>query len=138
MAFTTYTLLVWTALDVLNPVANSKQSLAALLQTTAETGAAATRSAAAQAASAVSSSLPSSMSSAEGGGGGAAAAAGQSLRRLAGSVRGASLGTAAVVFTTAMSGAFVAGNDAGRAFNTFPKMDGQWVPDGLWTEIQPA
>ena len=37
MAFTTYTLLVWTALDVLNPVANSKQSLAALLQTTAET-----------------------------------------------------------------------------------------------------
>merc|ERR1719440_2322252 len=27
MAFTTYTMLVWTALDVLSPVANSKQSL---------------------------------------------------------------------------------------------------------------
>lgn len=38
-----------------------------------------------------------------------------------------------LVFATAMSGAFVAGNDAGRAFNTFPKMDGRWIPDGIAT-----
>jgi cytochrome c oxidase assembly protein subunit 15 len=39
-------------------------------------------------------------------------------------------GTANVglVFCTAVAGAFVAGNDAGRAFNTFPKMDGKWIP----------
>lgn len=41
-----------------------------------------------------------------------------------------------LVFATAMSGAFVAGNDAGRAYNTFPKMDGQWIPDGIAT-LQP-
>jgi cytochrome c oxidase assembly protein subunit 15 len=38
---------------------------------------------------------------------------------------------------TVVSGALVAGNDAGRAYNTFPKMDGRWVPDGL-AELQPA
>ena len=37
---------------------------------------------------------------------------------------------------TVISGALVAGNDAGRAFNTFPKMDGQWIPSDLWT-LQP-
>jgi cytochrome c oxidase assembly protein subunit 15 len=36
-----------------------------------------------------------------------------------------------LVFTTVMSGALVAGLDAGLAFNTFPKMGGQWLPDGL-------
>ena len=35
---------------------------------------------------------------------------------------------AGVVAVTALSGAFVAGLDAGRAFNTFPKMNGAWVP----------
>mmetsp|Transcript_6436 Transcript_6436/g.9108 ORF Transcript_6436/g.9108 Transcript_6436/m.9108 type:complete len:425 (+) Transcript_6436:179-1453(+) len=37
---------------------------------------------------------------------------------------------------TIVSGAFVAGNDAGRAYNTYPKMDGQWIPTGMW-DIQP-
>jgi cytochrome c oxidase assembly protein subunit 15 len=32
---------------------------------------------------------------------------------------------------TVISGAFVAGLDAGQTFNTFPLMDGQWVPDGM-------
>jgi len=37
-----------------------------------------------------------------------------------------------VVFATALSGAFVAGNDAGRAFNTFPKMtDDAWLPPDM-------
>eukprot|EP00873_Tetraselmis_striata_P022529 jgi/Tetstr1/442793/TSEL_030877.t1 len=36
---------------------------------------------------------------------------------------------AALIGVTALSGAFVAGNDAGRAYNTFPTMNGQWVPE---------
>ncbi len=36
-----------------------------------------------------------------------------------------------IIFITAMSGGFVAGTHAGRAFNTFPLMDGKWIPDGL-------
>ena len=32
--------------------------------------------------------------------------------------------------TTIAAGAFVAGLDAGLAYNTFPLMDGQWVPPG--------
>ena len=36
------------------------------------------------------------------------------------------------VFITACSGAFVAGLDAGEAFNTFPLMDGKLIPDGLF------
>ncbi|GAB2280022.1 Cytochrome c oxidase assembly protein cox15 [Dionaea muscipula] len=36
-----------------------------------------------------------------------------------------------LVGITAISGAFVAGNDAGRAYNTFPKMGDAWIPDGI-------
>jgi cytochrome c oxidase assembly protein subunit 15 len=32
---------------------------------------------------------------------------------------------------TALSGAFVAGNDAGRAYNTFPKMGDDWIPSEI-------
>ena len=39
------------------------------------------------------------------------------------------------VFVTACSGAFVAGLDAGEAFNTFPLMDGKLIPDGLFTLV---
>lgn len=35
------------------------------------------------------------------------------------------------------TGGFVAGTKAGFAFNTFPKMAGQWVPDGMWV-LQPV
>lgn len=38
---------------------------------------------------------------------------------------------AALVGLTALSGAFVAGNDAGRAFNTFPKMGDTWIPEDV-------
>ena len=37
-----------------------------------------------------------------------------------------------VIFIMLMSGGFVAGTRAGFIFNTFPLMDGQWVPNGLW------
>jgi cytochrome c oxidase assembly protein subunit 15 len=36
--------------------------------------------------------------------------------------------TAALVFITVLSGAFVAGLDAGKVHNTFPRMGGQWIP----------
>lgn len=40
--------------------------------------------------------------------------------------------TALLVFVTALSGGFVAGTHAGLAYNTFPTMAGQWIPDGLF------
>jgi cytochrome c oxidase assembly protein subunit 15 len=36
-----------------------------------------------------------------------------------------------IVFLTILSGGFVAGLNAGFAYNTFPLMDGKWVPDNL-------
>lgn len=87
MAFATYGLLLWTAMDVLRPMAVA----------VADAKATPLRS------------LP-------------------ALQLL----RGSALTSTALVAATALSGAFVAGNDAGNAYNTFPKMDGQWVPDGMW------
>ncbi len=46
-------------------------------------------------------------------------------------------GLLALIFVTALSGAFVAGLDAGLAYNTFPLMDGGLVPPGLF-EIKPV
>ncbi|TXG66973.1 hypothetical protein EZV62_008248 [Acer yangbiense] len=37
-----------------------------------------------------------------------------------------------IVEITAISGAFVAGNDAGRAYNTFPKMGDMWIPNDIF------
>ena len=31
-----------------------------------------------------------------------------------------------------VTGVFVAGMDAGRAYNDFPWMNGQWIPDDYW------
>jgi cytochrome c oxidase assembly protein subunit 15 len=112
LAFTTYTLLVWTSLDVLRPL---KPSLLNLTSSAGE----ATSAAAAKAATA----SPASVA--------------ELLKPRVGLLRGASVLTAGLVFTTALSGAFVAGNDAGRAFNTFPKMDGDWVPPGA-LKLEPA
>jgi cytochrome c oxidase assembly protein subunit 15 len=47
------------------------------------------------------------------------------LRRFA-----AALGT--LVFITALSGGFVAGLKAGFAYNTFPLMDGHWIPETMF------
>eukprot|EP01067_Filipodium_phascolosomae_P004878 Filipodium_phascolosomae@DN2857_c0_g1_i1.p1 len=38
---------------------------------------------------------------------------------------------AALLGTTIISGAFVAGNDAGFTFNTWPKMNDEWIPSSL-------
>lgn len=40
------------------------------------------------------------------------------------------MGVCGVAFVTAVSGAFVAGNDAGRCYNFFPKMtEEDWLPE---------
>ena len=39
---------------------------------------------------------------------------------------------AALVFLSMMSGGLVAGLDAGFAYNTFPLMDGGWLPELMW------
>lgn len=43
---------------------------------------------------------------------------------------------AGLVFVTILSGAFVAGLDAGFTYNTFPLMDGRWIPAG-WASLSP-
>lgn len=40
-------------------------------------------------------------------------------------------GTKGLVFLTALSGAFVAGMDAGLIYNSFPKMGDKWIPDDI-------
>ena len=45
---------------------------------------------------------------------------------------------AALVGLTAMSGCFVAGKDAGRAYNTWPDMNGEWVPSEYWSDRLPG
>lgn len=45
-------------------------------------------------------------------------------------IDGRALGVAALALLTMLSGAFVAGHDAGMIYNTFPLMDGQLVPAG--------
>jgi hypothetical protein len=56
--------------------------------------------------------------------------------RGAAKVKKLALPVSLIVGITAISGAFVAGNDAGRAFNTFPKMGDTWIPDNIF-EMKP-
>lgn len=49
------------------------------------------------------------------------------------SIRKFAHGTAGVLGITILSGAFVAGNDAGQAYNTFPKMGDDWIPSDIFT-----
>jgi cytochrome c oxidase assembly protein subunit 15 len=37
-----------------------------------------------------------------------------------------------VIYLQVLLGAMVAGSDAGLVYNSFPKMNGEWIPDGLW------
>ena len=84
MAFTTYCLTLWTALDILNPhnVADKVRS------SFSEEG-----------------------------------------LKFARNIRGMAAVNALLVATTVLSGAYVAGNDAGRAYNTFPMMNDDWVSE---------
>lgn len=51
-------------------------------------------------------------------------------------LRTTSLALMGLTIITITSGAIVAGNDAGRAFNTWPKMDGEWIPSTI-LELSP-
>jgi cytochrome c oxidase assembly protein subunit 15 len=51
-------------------------------------------------------------------------------------IRGFALVNGALVATTVVSGAFVAGNNAGMAYNTFPLMGDVWVPQEI-LEMEP-
>ncbi len=58
------------------------------------------------------------------------------VQRPAGGTRGQRIGAGhvlAAIAITIVLGAFVAGTDAGYAYNTFPMMDGQLVPPGYWS-----
>lgn len=50
--------------------------------------------------------------------------------------RGGTIALCALITITILSGGFVAGNNAGLTYNTFPLMDGRLVPAGLF-EISP-
>lgn len=39
---------------------------------------------------------------------------------------------------TPCSGCFVAGKDAGRAYNTWPDMNGEWFPSEYWSDRLPG
>lgn len=43
----------------------------------------------------------------------------------------------AVVIVMITSGGFVAGTHAGFVYNTFPRMGGAWVPEGMWSLAPP-
>jgi cytochrome c oxidase assembly protein subunit 15 len=62
------------------------------------------------------------------------AALGASSTRAVRALKPLGLAAAAVAGITAASGAFVAGNDAGRAYNDWPLMAGQFVPEEIWDE----
>jgi heme a synthase len=52
--------------------------------------------------------------------------------RHASRIRTGGLVVTALTATTIVSGALVAGNDAGRAYNTFPTMNGEWIPSEMF------
>lgn len=47
-------------------------------------------------------------------------------------IRGMAHGIKGLIFLTALSGAFVAGLDAGLTYNTWPKMADRWIPSDMW------
>jgi cytochrome c oxidase assembly protein subunit 15 len=51
-------------------------------------------------------------------------------------VRNIAYAVTAVIVLMIMSGGFVAGTKAGLAYNTFPTMNGYWIPNGLYA-LQP-
>jgi len=55
-------------------------------------------------------------------------------------IRGGAIAVTGLTAVTVASGAFVAGNDAGNAYNTFPKMNDQWIPidDMIDPDIKPV
>jgi cytochrome c oxidase assembly protein subunit 15 len=58
--------------------------------------------------------------------------------RHASKLRVGAIAATGLTAVTVVSGALVAGNDAGRAYNTFPTLDGHWIlPANVMWELQP-
>lgn len=53
------------------------------------------------------------------------------VSKSAGTFRKLAHGTKGMIFLTALSGAFVAGLDAGLVYNSFPKMADRWIPSDI-------
>lgn len=47
-------------------------------------------------------------------------------------IRRATHSVSGLILATMLTGAFVAGLDAGMIYNTFPKMGDQWIPSDIW------
>lgn len=108
MAFTTYSLLLWTGLDVASwPNTNRSGMVAGTLVARLKE----------------------------------ALAENRNMMNIASKLRGGAILVTGLTGLTVISGAFVAGNDAGNAYNTFPKMapDGRWIPweDLIDDKLQP-
>ncbi|KAJ1430482.1 cytochrome oxidase assembly protein-domain-containing protein [Ochromonadaceae sp. CCMP2298] len=114
MAFTTYVLLLWTGLDLLKHADEARDKVLSAVKTQASS-------------------------------------VGQSLRdkgrvrqfsaevlKYARKVRSLSVASGVLAATTVVSGAYVAGNDAGNAYNTFPLMGGEIAPWGEMLTLQPV
>jgi heme a synthase len=65
-----------------------------------------------------------------------ASSLGKEALRQASLLRFKSLALAGLTAVTMTSGALVAGQDAGLAYNTFPTMDGEWIPSSIM-ELSP-
>ena len=113
MAFTTFGACLWTALEILIPTKDTLRTVVSRLSTGVGTGTAGTVSKAV--GPLISSDIMKSL---------------QKVRKL-------SIFNLALVATTVISGAYVAGNDAGNAYNTFPKMGDEWMPSGMMT-LEPS
>ncbi len=57
--------------------------------------------------------------------------AGSGMQKNWSTIRRLTYAITGLVFITMASGAFVAGLKAGMAYNTFPLMEGRWVPEGI-------
>ena len=110
MAVGTYSMLVWTGLGALSFPIDSYASAAA-------SGSKATTTATERSASTALSALQQYTKNLS-----------PSALRHAQKVRMGVLSTVGLTGVTILSGAFVAGNDAGNAYNTYPLMNDQWIP----------
>ena len=145
MAFATYGLLTWTALSVF-----SETSAAAAAADAAAAGSTVSASAASVSASTPTPNSGSSASSvSKGRGGGWTAQQMAALEEMLGSasirrlLRFRTVATAVAVLlgVTVTSGAFVAGNDAGRCYNDWPLYAGEIIPAGIvedWSSFSPS